>query len=70
MGHNGAKDIFRQVGRKLDNLHMRCAWNNELRAIVESLFNPDEAEVFIRLPYVFSDLARIHKLTGLPEKAP
>ena len=68
MGHSSAKDIFRRVGQKLDNLHVRCTWNDELKALVKALFTEDEAEVFIRLPYVFSDLASIRKITQLPER--
>ncbi len=68
MGHSAAKDIFRRVGQKLDNLHVRCSWNDDLNALVKAVFTEDEAEVFVRLPYVFSDLVRIRKITGLPEK--
>lgn len=68
MGHSAAKDIFRRVGQKLDNLHVRCSWNDDLKALVKALFTEDEAEIFVRLPYVFSDLACIRKITKLPEK--
>lgn len=67
MGHIAAKDIFRRVGHKLDNLHVRSAWNDDLKALVKSLFTEEEAEIFIRMPYVFSDLQRIQKITQLPE---
>jgi len=68
MGHGAAKDIFRRVGQKLDNLHVRCSWNDDLKALVKAVFTEDEAEIFVRLPYVFSDLDRICRITGLPEK--
>lgn len=68
MGHSAAKDVFRRVGQKLDNLHVRCSWNDELKSLVKSVFTEDEAEVFVRMPYVFSDLTRIRKITQLPEK--
>lgn len=68
MGHLAAKDIFRRVGQKLDNLHVRCTWNDELKALVKTLFTEDEADVFIHLPYMFSDASRIHRITGMPEK--
>jgi Na+-translocating ferredoxin:NAD+ oxidoreductase RNF subunit RnfB len=68
MGHSAAKDIFRRVGHKLDNLHVRCSWNDDLKALVKAVFTEDEAEIFVRLPYVFSDMTRIRKITGLPDK--
>lgn len=68
MGHIVGKDIFRKVGQKLDNLHVRCVWNDELKALVKSIFTEDEAEVFVRMPFVFSDIERIRKITQLPEK--
>lgn len=67
MGHVAGKDIFRRVGQKLDNLHVRCSWNDDLKALVKALFTEEEAEVFVRLPYVFSDLAEINKIAKLPE---
>lgn len=70
MGHHHAhRDIFRKVGDKIDSLHMRLTWNDNLRAIVQTLFSEDEAEVFIRLPYVFSDFQKIQRITKLPEKS-
>jgi NAD-dependent dihydropyrimidine dehydrogenase PreA subunit len=68
MGHLGGKDIFNRVGNKIDSLHVRCTMNDDLKEITRALFTEDEAEVFVRLPYVFSTLERICKITGLPEK--
>jgi hypothetical protein len=67
MGHNGSKDIFRKVGHKLDSLHVHCTWNDDLKALVKALFSEDEAAVFIKLPYVFSDFSRIQMIIKLPE---
>jgi ferredoxin len=67
MGHLGGKDIFRKVGNKIDSLHVRCTNNDDLNKISRALFTEDEAEIFVRLPYVFSTLERIRKITGLSE---
>lgn len=68
MGHNGSKDIFRDVGHTLDRLHVRCGWNEDAKNLVKTLFSEDEAALFIKLPYVFSDAKRIRTLTQLPQK--
>lgn len=68
MGHIVGKDIFRRVGQKLNNLHVRCSWNDDLNVLLRALFTEDEADVFVRMPYVFSDLNRIRKITKLPEE--
>jgi len=68
MGHLAGKDIFNKVGNKIDSLHVRCTNNDNLREIARALFTEEEAGVFVKLPYVFSTLERIHKITGLPEK--
>ena len=68
MGHLTGKDIFNKVGNKIDSLHIRCEVNDDLKAIINALFTEDEAEIFVRLPYVFSTLERIQKITGLSEK--
>ncbi len=68
MGHIAAKDIFRRVGDKLDSLHVRCSWNDDLKALLKALFTEEEAEIFVKMPYVFSDLNRISKITRLPRE--
>lgn len=67
MGHHAHKDPYRNLGNRIDSLHMRLPWSDELHAIVKALFSEEEAEVFIRLPYVFADLKKIQKITKLPE---
>lgn len=69
MGHLVGKDVFRQLGEKIDGLTLRAPWNETFRKILEELYSRDEAEVFIAMPYGFASLARIARTTGREEVA-
>ncbi len=63
MGHLAAKDIWRKVGVKIDGLTVRVPWNETLHRILRELYSPDEADVFVRMPYTLSTLDRIARIT-------
>lgn len=67
MGHLVGKDLYRQVGRKVDGLTARAPWNDTLHRIVKELFSEEEAEVFVRMPYSLSPFAHVAKVTGMEE---
>lgn len=67
MGHLTGKDIFSKTASRLDKLHTRCPENQALYEIVKALYSREEAEVFIKLPYVFSDFDRVARITGEPK---
>lgn len=67
MGHQGAKDAYRRLGRKLDGLGTRAPWNRTLFAILQELYTPEEAELVVRMPYGLSSLDRIAAVTGRSE---
>jgi ferredoxin len=69
MGHLAGKDVFRQLGEKIDGLTLRAPWSETFRKILEELYSRDEAEVFIEMPYGFAPLARIARTTGREEVA-
>ncbi len=64
MGHLVGKDVYRKLGTKVDGLTVRAPWNETMRAILKELYSPDEAEVFIGMPYGFATLDRIARSTG------
>lgn len=64
MGHVVAKDVWRKVGRKIDGLTVRVPWNETLHRILQELYSPDEADVFVRMPYTFATFDRIARMTG------
>ena len=64
MGHIAARDIYRRLGRKIDNLSARTPWNDALFAILKELYSEREAELVVAMPYRLSSIERIASLTG------
>ena len=64
MGHMVGKDVYRKLGKKVDNLTMRAPCNETLHAILKELYSPEEADVVVKMPYGLANLDRIEKLTG------
>lgn len=65
MGHIIAKDIYRELGEKLDGSMVRMPWNNALKDMISFLYTPAEAELIIAMPYRPATLARIAQLSGI-----
>ena len=65
MGHLVGKDIYRDLGRKIDGLSVRTPWNKTLHEILRELYSPEEADVVVRMPYRLSRLEKIVQVTGL-----
>jgi formate hydrogenlyase subunit 6/NADH:ubiquinone oxidoreductase subunit I len=63
MGHVGGKDIYRKLGRKIDNLTIKAPWNETFHAILKELYSPEEADIIVKMPYVLSDFDRLQKVT-------
>ena len=66
MGHLVGKDLYRQLGRKIDGLSARAPWNDQLRAILEELYSKEDAELVLRMPYGLSRLGRLERMTRIP----
>lgn len=67
MGHAVGKDVYRDLGTKIDGLTMRAPWSEALRAILKDLYSEEEADLVVRMPYGLAPLRRITKITGMPE---
>lgn len=65
MGHLSAKDVYRQLGKKVDSLQVRAPWNEQLYMILKELFSEEEAEVYCKMPYGLASISRISKATGI-----
>lgn len=63
MGHLAGKDIYRKLGKKIDNLTMKAPWNDTLYAILKELYSSEEAELVVKMPYNLSNLDRIQRIT-------
>ena len=64
MGHLVGKDLYRNLGKKIDNLTMRAPWNEKFHAILKELYSADEAVMAIKMPYGLATLDKIEKATG------
>ncbi|MBI5844901.1 MAG: 4Fe-4S dicluster domain-containing protein [Deltaproteobacteria bacterium] len=67
MGHLVARDVYRDLGEKLDNLWVRAPQKEVFFEILKHLYSPEEAEVVIGMPYTFSTVKRIAKAVKIPE---
>ncbi|GKT28589.1 4Fe-4S dicluster domain-containing protein, partial [Aduncisulcus paluster] len=63
------KDIYRQLGDKVDGTTVRMPWSDSMREMLKALYSPAEAELIVRMPYRPSSLERISKLTGMDERS-
>ncbi len=65
MGHLVGKDIYRQLGKKIDGLTVRAPFNDALHAVLKELYSSDEADLIVKMPYGLSTLAEIERITNL-----
>jgi formate hydrogenlyase subunit 6/NADH:ubiquinone oxidoreductase subunit I len=65
MGHAVGKDLYRQLGEKIDGLTVRAPWSEALRAILAELYSAEDAELVVKMPYGLSSLRRLEQVTGL-----
>ena len=47
MGHLASKDIYRQLGHRLDQSTLRTPWTPAFRQLIEALYSPAEAELMV-----------------------
>ncbi len=64
MGHLIGKDVFRQLGQKIDGLETRAPWNEKLHAVLKELYSLEEADVVIKMPYGLSTFQEVARVTG------
>lgn len=69
MGHLVGKDIFRQLGKKIDGLETRAPWNNKLHALLKELYSVEEADVVIKMPYGLSTFEELIRATNYDRTA-
>jgi Pyruvate/2-oxoacid:ferredoxin oxidoreductase delta subunit len=63
MGHVIGKDVYRKLGKKIDNLTMKAPWNETFHAILKELYSSEEADLVVKMPYGLSDFDQIQKIT-------
>ena len=67
MGHAVGKDIYRELGEKIDNLSFRAPWNETFHALLRELYAPQEADLVIRMPFTLTSFDRLKSITGYDE---
>jgi ferredoxin len=65
MGHLAAKDVYRELGAKLDSLSCRAPYHDSFRAILRELYTEAEADLVGRMPTGLSSLERLEQATGI-----
>ncbi len=65
MGHLAAKDVYKELGGKLDSLTCRVPYNKAFRAILNELYTEEEANLVSSMPTGLSNLERLEKTTGI-----
>ena len=64
MGHLIGKELYKNLGKKVDGLTLRAPWNDAFYNILKELYSPEEAELAIQMPYGFSPFDRIRNVTN------
>jgi NAD-dependent dihydropyrimidine dehydrogenase PreA subunit len=62
MGHRVGKDIYRNLGEKIDTLNVRVPWNETFHAILKELYTQEEADLVVRMPSGLSTAADLEKI--------
>ena len=66
LGHLVGKDVYRNLGKGIDKLHVRTPWNEELYAVLKELYTTEEAELIVKMPMVFSGIDRTSRISKIP----
>jgi len=68
MGHSAVKDVYHQVGEKLNELEVRAPMDQYLYEILKEIFTSREAEIFCKMPFTLSTAKRISQITKIEEE--
>ena len=64
MGHLVGKDLYRELGRKIDGLSLRAPWSETFHAILKELYTADEADLMVRMPFGPTTIEHLERTTG------
>ncbi len=65
MGHLVGKDIYTQLGKKIDGGTFRTPMNEQFYAILKELYSADEANLVVKMPYSLSSFNKIQRVTKI-----
>lgn len=64
MGHLAGKDIYQELGNKIDNMMFSAPQKQVLFDVLKHLYSEEEADVVIRMPFSFVSFDRLIKSIG------
>lgn len=67
MGHLVGKDIYQQLGKKIDGLTLRTPQTDHFYNILKTLYTHQEAELIVKMPYSLSSFERLKRLLKMNE---
>ncbi len=65
MGHLVGKDIYLQLGKKIDGGTFKTPMNEQFYAILKELYSYEEADLIVKMPYSLSSFNKIQRITGI-----
>jgi ferredoxin len=65
MAHGNVKDVYRKLGKKIDESPTRAPWNEDFYEILKELYTPVEAEVLITMPFGLANFERVARSTKM-----
>lgn len=65
MGHIVGKDIYRNLGKKIDEMPFRTPWNESFHKILKELYSEEEADFVIKMPHGLSTFKQVREQSGL-----
>ena len=66
MGHLVGKDVYRELGRKIDGLSLRAPWSETFHAILKELYTSEEADLMVRMPFGPPTIDHLESTTRRP----
>lgn len=65
MGHIVGKDVYRDLGKKIDGLNVKVPWNETFHAILKELYSREEADLVVRMPSGLTTLEELEAFTKI-----
>ncbi len=65
MGHIVGKDVYRDLGKKIDGLNVKVPWNETFHAILKELYSLEEADLVVRMPSGLTTLEELQAYTKI-----
>ncbi|MCP5054870.1 MAG: 4Fe-4S dicluster domain-containing protein [bacterium] len=63
MGHIAGKDIYPDLGQKIDTLNVRTPWNDTFHAILKELYSEEEAKLVVQMPHGLTTIDELAIIT-------